>query len=56
MGEMLKIRTGRHCAFVMHAHVVFVTKFQHKVFADAHLRRMGEIMRSVRTDFECELV
>jgi putative transposase len=56
MGEMQKIRTGRHCAFVMHVHLVFVTKFRHRVFTDAHLRRMEEIMRSVCTDFECDLV
>ncbi|MEU3618971.1 transposase [Streptomyces sp. NPDC006872] len=29
---MQKIRTGRHCAFVMHVHLVFVTKFRHRVF------------------------
>ncbi|MFI6655907.1 transposase [Streptomyces sp. NPDC050523] len=51
MGEMQEIRTGRHCAFVMHVHSVFVTKFRHQVFTDAHLRRMEEIMRSVCTDF-----
>ncbi|MDQ0760487.1 hypothetical protein [Streptomyces canus] len=34
MGEIQKIRTGRHCAFVMHVHLVFVTKFRHKVFTD----------------------
>ncbi|WP_328749033.1 IS200/IS605 family transposase [Streptomyces sp. NBC_00285] len=55
MDDMRKIRTGRHCFFVMHVHLVFVTKFRHKVFTDAHLRRMEEIMRSVCTDFECEL-
>ena len=41
---------------MMHVHVVFVTKFRHRVFTNAHLRRMEEIMRSVCTDFECELV
>jgi putative transposase len=40
----------------MHVHLVFVTKFRHRVFTDAHLRRMEEIMRSVCTDFECDLV
>lgn len=40
----------------MHVHLVFVTKFRHKVFTDTRLRRMEEIMRSVCTDFECELV
>jgi putative transposase len=40
----------------MHVHLVFVTKFRHKVFMDVHLRRMEEIMRAVCEDFECELV
>ncbi|MFI6488314.1 IS200/IS605 family transposase [Streptomyces sp. NPDC050564] len=56
MGEMQKIRTGRRCVFLMHAHLVFVIRFRHKVFTDAHLTRMEEIMRSVCGDFECELV
>ncbi|WP_327426117.1 IS200/IS605 family transposase [Streptomyces sp. NBC_01236] len=53
---MQKIRTGRHCVFVTHVHVVFVTKFWHKVFTHAHLTRVEGIMRSVCADFECELV
>ncbi|WP_406175411.1 IS200/IS605 family transposase [Streptomyces sp. NBC_00996] len=56
MADMEKIHTGRQCAFVCHVHLVFVTKFRHKVFKDVHLRRMEEIMRAVREDFECELV
>jgi len=56
MVEYSDIRTGRHCAFVLHAHLVFVTKYRHKVFTDTHLRRMEEIMRAVCADFECELV
>jgi putative transposase len=36
--------------------LVFVTKFRHKVFADAHLPRLEEIMRDVCRDFETELV
>ncbi|WP_327710333.1 IS200/IS605 family transposase [Streptomyces sp. NBC_00464] len=56
MAEYQNIRTGRHCTFALHAHLVFVTKFRHKVFTDAHLRRMEEIMRDVAKDFECEIV
>ena len=56
MGDCDDIRTGRHCVFLLHAHLVFVTKYRHKVFADQHLRRMEEIMRDVCTDFETELV
>jgi len=55
MAEYQNIRTGRHCAFIRQAHLVFVTKYRHKVFTDAHLKRMEEIMRSVCEDFEVEL-
>jgi putative transposase len=56
MAEYQNIRTGRHCAFLMHAHLVFVTKYRHKVFTDTHLTRMEDIMRAVCADFETELV
>ncbi|MFB7673096.1 IS200/IS605 family transposase [Kitasatospora purpeofusca] len=61
MTDYRNIRTGRHCAFVLHAHLVFVTKYRHKVSADRRLTRPDptrpeEIMRSVRQDFEVELV
>ncbi|HEX5567152.1 MAG TPA: IS200/IS605 family transposase [Streptomyces sp.] len=56
MAEYGTIRTGRHRTFVMHAHLVFVTKFRHNVFSDRHLRRMAEVMRDVCADFETELV
>ncbi|MEW2086327.1 IS200/IS605 family transposase [Streptomyces sp. NPDC005283] len=56
MAENQDIRTGPHSAFVLHAHLVFVTKYRHKVFTDQHLTRLEEIMRSVCTDFEVEMV
>ncbi|WP_406298455.1 IS200/IS605 family transposase [Embleya sp. NBC_00888] len=56
MADIQNIRTGRHCVFALHAHLVFVTKYRHRVFNDAHLMRMEEIMRAVCADFECELV
>ena len=49
------IRTGRHCVFILHAHLVFVTKYRHPVFTAAHLTRMEEIMRAVCADFDTEL-
>lgn len=42
--------------FALHAHLVFVTKYRHRVFSDHHLARMEEIMRDVCADFEVELV
>jgi putative transposase len=56
MAELEDIRTGRHCVSALHAHLVFVTKFRHKVFGDRHLTRMQEIMRAVCGDFQTDLV
>jgi putative transposase len=56
MGDSNEIRTGRHCIFALHAHLVFVTKYRHRVFTARRLERMEEIMRAVCVDFECELV
>ncbi|MEO3824870.1 IS200/IS605 family transposase [Actinomadura sp. B10D3] len=55
MAEYGDIRTGRHCVFALHAHLVFVTRFRHRVFTGTHLERMEQIMRDVCADFECEL-
>ncbi|MQY17968.1 hypothetical protein NRB20_10360 [Nocardia sp. RB20] len=41
---------------MLHAHSVFRTKYQHRVFDGRHLARMEQIMRDVCADFECELV
>lgn len=49
------IRHGRHCVFLMHVHLVFVTKYRWRVFSDDHLRHLEETFRSVCTDFEAEL-
>lgn len=48
-----RVSTGRHCVFVLHAHLVFVTEYRHPVFSNRHLARMEEIMRDVAADFDC---
>ncbi|MFI6068998.1 IS200/IS605 family transposase [Micromonospora sp. NPDC051227] len=55
MADLGDVRTGRHCIFALHAHLVFVTKYRHRVFSDQHLKRMEDIMRTVCADFETEL-
>lgn len=55
MGQHGDIRTGRHCVFALHAHLVFLTKFRHPVFTGDHLERMEQIMRAVCADFETDL-
>jgi REP-associated tyrosine transposase len=56
MAGLEGIRTGRHCVFALHTHLVFVTKFRHNVFGDTHLTRTEEIIRAVCADFDTELV
>jgi putative transposase len=56
MGQANDIRTGRHCVFLLHAHLVFVTKCRHLVFTAIHLDRMEAIMGAVGEDFGGELV
>ena len=51
----MEIRKGRHVVYLLHAHLVFVTKWRGKVFGAAHLKRLEEIFRSVCADFEVVL-
>ena len=50
------IRQGRHCVFVMHVHLVFVTKYRRGVFTKEILDDLRPILSSVCADFEAELV
>ena len=50
------IRHGRHCVFLIHVHLVFVTKYRRGVFTKDILDDMRVVFASVCTDFEAELV
>ncbi len=50
------IRTGRHCTFNMHIHLVFVTKSRKRTFTKNILDFMKEIFKDVSSDFGSELV
>jgi len=50
------IRTGRHCVFNLHVHLVFVTRYRRKVFTQAILEAMRSIFAEVCRDFEAELM
>ena len=50
------IRHGRHCVFMMHVHLVFVTKYRCEVFTKEILADLHGIFSSVCNDFEAELV
>ncbi|SIO16559.1 IS200/IS605 family transposase [Nitrosomonas cryotolerans] len=50
------VRTGRHCIFNLHVHLVFVTKYRRDVFSGRVLIDLEEIFKNVCLDFEAELV
>jgi putative transposase len=56
MANTSDIRTGRHCVFNMHVHLVFLSKYRRKVFTRDILDAMQVIFRDVCLDFESELV
>ena len=56
MEESNDIRHGRHCVFMMHVHLVFVTKYRREVFTKEVLNDLRGIFSGVCNDFEAELV
>ena len=51
-----EIRRGRHCVFNLHVHLVFVTKYRHRVFTKAILNDMRPLFMSVCDDFGAYLI
>ena len=49
-------RTGRNCVFLLHVHLVFVTKYRRKVFTNEIFRDLKEIFTCVCSDFEANLI
>ena len=56
MSNSQEIRTGRHCIFYMHVHLVFVAKYRRDVFTKSMLETMREVFERVCLDFEAVLV
>lgn len=50
------IRTGRHCVFNIHIHLVFITKYRGKIFQKHHYDAMQSIFGKVCKDFEADLI
>ena len=56
MNKSSTLRTGRHCVFTLHVHLVFVTKYRHGVLTPQALESLKEIFEDVCRAFEAELV
>jgi len=55
MGNIHDIRTGRHCVFNMHVHLVFVTKYRKNVLDGRAIEILRETFEGICRRFEAEL-
>lgn len=53
---MQDFRTGRHCVFALHIHLVFVTKYRRDVLSEFAIRDLSAIFDKVCRDFDARLV
>lgn len=56
MDESTGYRTGRHCVFALHVHLVFVTKYRRGVLSRPAVEDLRHVFAKVCHDFEAELV
>ena len=56
MENTTDFRTGRHCMFALHVHLVFVTKYRRKVLTEAAHETLREIFARICQEFEARLV
>lgn len=56
MTKSTDLRRGRTCVFLMHVHLVFVTKYRREVFTKSILQDLKEIFLNICADFESKLV
>jgi putative transposase len=56
MNVSTDLRRGRTCVFLMHVHLVFVTKYRRKIFTRQILDELKFIFCNVCTDFKAQLV
>lgn len=56
MNTSTNIRTGRHCVFNLHVHLVFVTKYRRKVFNKSMIDWMRILFEDICSCFEAELI
>jgi putative transposase len=56
MSKDYEWRTGRHCVFRNHMHLVFVTKYRRSVFTDAMLERLNAVFAETMEQMEGTLL
>lgn len=56
MLKSTNLRRGRTCVFLLHVHLVFVTKYRRKVFTKEILKELEKIFSSICHDFNAQLI
>ncbi len=56
MKKETDIRRGRHCVFLKHVHLVFVTKYRRQIFDHDATEKLRTYFSNVCADFEAERV
>ena len=56
MSTNKELRTGRHCVFAMHVHLIFVTKYRRKVFDGDAIDKLTMHFKRVANEFEAKVV
>ncbi len=56
MKKETDIRRGRHCVFLMHVHLVFVTRYRRQIFGYDATEKTRTYFSNVCADFEAERV
>ena len=56
MKSQVEFRSGRHCVYKIHVHLVFITKYRRAVFSKRVLEALEISFRKICIDFESELV
>ena len=54
MNKSNQIRTGRHCVFNLHVHLVFVTKYRRRVFDTHTIEALKSIFEATLVEFDGE--
>ena len=56
MDNSNEYRTGRHCVFALHVHLVFITKYRRDVLSELAIQDLRHIFAKVCDNFEAQLV
>jgi putative transposase len=56
MDKSREIRVGKHCIFLMHVHLIFVTKYRKTIFSKVVIEDIKILFEKVCIHFEAELI